>query len=82
MKKLKYTLPRRLYPTAVQALVEGKVIARVDVPPLRQNAATNGEKRSISKKQALLRNQKHNKEKANSHVRLPQAVFDSLLEVQ
>lgn len=36
-----------------QAVVERKVLARVDIPPLRRNAAVNGEKRSISKKQAL-----------------------------
>ncbi|GAB7169721.1 hypothetical protein TUA1478L_17170 [Lactiplantibacillus plantarum] len=47
---LKTTVPRQLYPTPVQARVEGKVIARVDVPPLRKNAAVNGEQHSTSKK--------------------------------
>lgn len=80
--KLKYTIPRKLYPTPVQAIVEGKAIARIDVPPLRKNAAVNGEKRSISKKQALLRRQSVNKRKAaHSQIELPQAVFNALLEL-
>lgn len=80
--KLKYTIPRKLYPTPVQAVVEGKSIARIDVPPLRKNAAVNGEKRSISKKQALLRRQSLNKRKAaHSQIELPQEVFNSLLEI-
>ena len=80
--KLKYTIPRKLYPTPVQAIVEGKAMARIDVPPLRKNAAVNGEKRSISKKQALLRRQSINKRKAaHSQIELPQKVFDALLEL-
>lgn len=80
--KLKYTIPRKLYPTPVQAIVEGKAMARIDVPPLRKNAAVNGEKQSISKKQALLRRQSLNKRKAaHSQIELPQEVFNALLEL-
>ena len=65
-----------------QAIVEGKSIARVDIPPLRKNTAANGEKRSISKKQALLRRQSANKRKAaHSDVTLTQEVFNSILEL-
>lgn len=82
VKKLKYTIPRRLYPMPVQAIVEGKSIARTDVPPLRKNAAVNGEKRSVSKKQALLRRQSINKRQAMaSDIKLPQDVFDAILDV-
>ena len=34
--KLKYTVPRKLYPTPARAVVEGKAIARVDIPLLRK----------------------------------------------
>lgn len=61
VKKLKVAVPRRLYLTPVQAVVEGKAVARVDIPPLRKNAAVSGGKKSISKKQALLRRQGINK---------------------
>ena len=82
VKKLKYTVPRRLYPMPVQAMVENKSIARVDVPPLRKNAAVNGEKRSISKKQQLLRRQSLNKRQAvKSDIKLPQSVFDAILNI-
>lgn len=82
VKKLKYTAPRRLYPMPVQAMVENKAIARVDVPPLRKNAAVNGEKRSISKKQQLLRRQSLNKRQAvKSDIKLPQSVFDAILNI-
>ncbi|MGL5899676.1 MAG: elongation factor 4, partial [Lactobacillaceae bacterium] len=82
VEKLKYTVPRRLYPMPVQAIVENKAIARVDVPPLRKNAAVNGEKRSISKKQQLLRRQSLNKRQAaRSDIKLPQSVFDAVLNI-
>lgn len=80
VKQLKMTVPRQLYPTPVQAIVEGKALARVDVPPLRKNAAVNGEKRSTSKKAALLRRQSMNKRKATQNeIQLPQSVFNALL---
>lgn len=58
--KLKYPVPLSFYPILVQAVVEGKVIARVEVPPRRKNAAVLGEKRVFLKKQALLRCQSIN----------------------
>ncbi|KRL45606.1 hypothetical protein FD01_GL000638 [Lacticaseibacillus manihotivorans DSM 13343 = JCM 12514] len=65
-----------------QAIVEGKAIALVDIPPLRKNAAVNGEKRSISKKQALLRRQSMNKRQAEkSTIKLSQEVFNSILDI-
>lgn len=80
--KLKYTVPRRLYPMPAQAIVNGKAIARVDIPPLRKNAAVNGKSYSVSKKQALLRRQSINKRQAaHSDLELPQEVFNSLLEL-
>ncbi|MHA8111342.1 translation elongation factor 4 [Lactobacillaceae bacterium Melli_B4] len=80
--KLKYNVPRRLYPMPAQAVVEGRVIARVDIPPLRKNAAVNGNQYSVSKKQALLRRQSINKRQAvKSDIELPQSVFNSILEL-
>ncbi|MGT2935668.1 translation elongation factor 4 [Streptococcus castoreus] len=80
--KLKNTVPRKLYPMPAQAIVEGKVLARVDIPPLRKNAAVNGEKHSISKKQALLRRQNLNKRQAAlSDIIITQEVLNSVLEL-
>lgn len=82
VKILKYAIPRKLYPNPVQAIVEGRTIARVDVPPLRKNAAASTEGSSISKKQALLRRQNINKRQASkTGIDLPQEVFNSILEL-
>ncbi len=81
--KLKYVVPRHLYPMPVQAIVEGKAIARVDIPPLRKNAAVNGNSYSVSKKQQLLRRQNSNKrEAAHSDIELPQEVFNAILNLE
>jgi len=65
-----------------QAIVEGKVIARVDIPPIRKNAAVSGEKKSISKQQAWLRRQSLNKRKTKQlDFELPQSVFDIFLDI-
>ncbi|WP_054605965.1 translation elongation factor 4 [Apilactobacillus kunkeei] len=81
--KLKYVIPRKLYPMPVQGYIEGRVVARVDVPPLRKNAAVSGDKKSVSKKQALLRRQSLNKRKSASEaIQLPQSVFDAILNIE
>lgn len=80
--KLKYTVPRQLYPMPAQAIIEGHVIARVDIPSIRKNAAVSGDKKSISKQQALLRRQSLNKRKSKQLTfELPQSVFDIFLEI-
>ncbi|AVK63751.1 elongation factor 4 [Lactobacillus sp. CBA3606] len=82
VEKLKFTVPRKLYPMPAQAVVEGKPLARVNIPPLRKNAAANGEKRSTSKKQALLRRQSVNKRQAaHSELVLSQDVFNAILDL-
>ncbi len=82
VEKLKYTIPRRLQPMPTQIMVENKVVARVDIPPLRKNAAVNGKKYSTSKKQALLRKQSSNKSQAaRNEIQLPQKVFNAILDL-
>lgn len=81
--QLKYTIPKRLYPLPVQVMMEGKVIARVDVPPLRKNAAVSGKNNSISKQQELLRRQNINQRKAASNdIELPQKVFSTMFKIE
>ncbi|AMV61061.1 elongation factor 4 [Pediococcus damnosus LMG 28219] len=81
VKKLKVAVPRRLYPTPVQAVVEGKAVARVDIPPLRKGA-TSGGKKGAAKKQALLHRQGVNKRKSAKNTSdLPQEVFNAVLEL-
>ena len=64
-------------------MMEGKVIARVDVPPLRKNAAVSGKNNSISKQQELLRRQNINQRKAASNdIELPQKVFSTMFKIE
>lgn len=72
--KLKNLIPRKLQAMPVQAIVEGRAIARADVPPLRK-AQASGTK--VSKKQQQMRRQGVKK----SDIELPQAVFDAILEM-
>lgn len=67
----------------VQGYIEGRVVARVDVPTLRKNESVSGDKKSVSKKQALLRRQSLNKSKSTSEtIQLPQSVFDAILNIE
>ena len=72
--KLKDLIPRKLQAMPVQAIVEGRAIARADVPPLRK-AQASGTK--VSKKQQQMRRQGVKK----SDIELPQAVFDAILQM-
>lgn len=72
--KLKDLIPRKLQAMPVQAIVEGRAIARADVPPLRK-AQASGTK--VSKKQQQMRRQGVKK----SDIELPQAVFDAVLQM-
>ncbi|WP_165206899.1 translation elongation factor 4 [Weissella sagaensis] len=72
--KLKDLIPRKLQAMPVQAIIEGRAVARADVPPLRK-AQASGTK--ISKKQQQMRRQGLKK----SDIELPQSVFDAILEM-
>ena len=72
--KLKDLIPRKLQAMPVQAIVEGRAIARADVPPLRK-AQASGTK--VSKKQQQMRRQGVKK----SDIELPQSVFDAVLQM-
>ncbi|MDR3241941.1 MAG: translation elongation factor 4 [Lactobacillaceae bacterium] len=72
--KLRDLVPRKLQPMPVQAIIEGRVVARENIPPLRKAAAKGT---SVSKKQQQLRRTGQ----AKSDIELPQAVFDAILDM-
>ncbi|WP_373762376.1 hypothetical protein [Weissella soli] len=74
MTKLRDLVPRKLQHMPVQAIVEGRVVARENIPPLRKMAA-KGTK--VSKKQEQLRRAGQ----AKSDIELPQEVFDAILDM-
>lgn len=71
--KLKDLVPRKLQAMPIQASVEGRVIARADIPPLRKVVAAGSKP---SKKQQQLRRQGQ-----KAHIELPQTVFDAILDI-
>lgn len=64
--KLKYLMPRRLYPVPAQAIVNNKSIARVDIPPLRKNMLASGFNGSVSAKQRMIRQQRESRKIAGA----------------
>jgi len=72
-QRLKDLVPRKLQAMPVQATVEGRVIARSDIPPLRKAAASGGK---TSKKQQQMRRQGQ-----KAQIELPQTVFDAILDM-
>nr|WP_276521726.1 translation elongation factor 4 [Weissella diestrammenae] len=74
VNKLRDLVPRKLQAMPVQAIVEGRVVARENIPPLRKVAAKGT---TVSKKQQQLRRSGQ----AKSNIELPQAVFDAILDM-
>jgi GTP-binding protein LepA len=79
--KLKYLMPRRLYPVPAQAIVNNKSIARVDIPPLRKNMLASGFNGSVSAKQRMIRQQRESRKNSRGTMRLdiPREVFTEIL---
>lgn len=81
--KLKHTLPRRLYPIPLQAVVEGKVIGRADLPPIRKSALAKGFEGSASAKKRLAERQRSSRTRSQgsslSRSEIPAEVFQAIL---
>lgn len=73
VQKLTELVPRKLQQLTVQAVVEGRVISRGNIPPLRKAAASSSK---TSKKQQQMRRQGQ-----KNQVELPQSVFDAILDM-
>lgn len=80
--KLKYKMPRRLYPVPAQAVLDNRVIARVDIPPLRKSALGAGFEGSISAKKRMIRQQKeHKRRQKTQSVSIPREVFSLIVAI-
>lgn len=79
--RLKYVMPKKLYPVPLQAAIGNRVIAREDIPPLRKSALAQGFQGSISAKNQLIRKQKSAKGRAHglSKNDIPQDAFKAIL---
>ena len=80
---MKHVIPRKLYPMPVQSVVENKVIAREDIPPLRKSVTGRGYSGSASKKKKIAKNIKENKirQRKFGGVDIPQGAFHAVLDI-
>ncbi len=81
--RLKYVMPKKLYPVPLQAAIGSRVIAREDIPPLRKDALAKGFEGSMSAKNRLIRKAKENKGKRHGLSRgdIPKEAFLAILGV-
>ena len=85
VKKLKYVIPRKLYPVPVQAAIGHRVIAREDIPPLRKSALARGFQGGVSQKNRLIRKQKEGRRIRSGGLArndIPQEAFLAILSLR
>lgn len=83
VEKMKYLIPRKLYPMPVQAVVENRSIARENIPPLRKSVTGKGFTGSMSKKKRAARKitENKNRQRKIGKADVPQEAFHAILEL-
>lgn len=83
VEKMKYLIPRKLYPMPVQAVVENKAVAREDIPPLRKSATGKGFTGSMSKKKRIAKKitENKNRQRKIGKADVPQEAFHAILSL-
>ncbi|MBC7195047.1 MAG: elongation factor 4 [Caldisericia bacterium] len=84
LTKMRKFIPRQLFEVVLQAKVEGKIIARESIAPLRKDVLQKCYGGDITRKKKLLEKQKEGKKRMKmiGNVEIPQEAFLSIMEVE
>jgi GTP-binding protein LepA len=82
VKKLRALIPRQLFEIPIQASVNGKIIARENIPPIKKNVLQKCYGGDVTRKKKLLEKQKEGKKRLKQigQVEVPQEAFLAILK--
>ncbi len=83
VEKLKEEIPRQMFKIAIQASMDGKIIAREDLSGYKKDVLAKCYGGDVSRKKKLLEKQKRGKKRMRSvgNVEIPQSAFLAVLKV-
>ena len=83
VEKLKEEIPRQMFKIAIQASMDGKIIAREDLSGYKKDVLAKCYGGDVSRKKKLLEKQKKGKKRMRSvgNVEIPQSAFLAVLKV-
>lgn len=84
LTKMRNFIPKQLFEVVLQAKVQGKIIARESISPLRKDVLQKCYGGDVTRKKKLLEKQKEGKKRMKmiGNVEIPQEAFLSIMEVE